>query len=219
LEDDRQAERRFLKEMMQIMDTSHKEIMAEIKPGRNMETIACQEMEAHPEEEKPASVDMEPEAAEQQEEVPVEDATVMPVVETEEESSNTRKETMSCQEMEARQDEQKLTPMDRKPEAAKVEVPKEDAVVKPVNGRKRRHRGKKQAAGRHEEPKKLTRGDCGSRMKLAAACRKASRHATVARRRKDTFKNKWTQNGCQRRLAAARRGTSHRAEVVRKMIF
>jgi hypothetical protein len=39
------------------MGTSHKEMVAVIKPGRNMETIACQEMEAHPEEEKPASVD------------------------------------------------------------------------------------------------------------------------------------------------------------------
>jgi hypothetical protein len=47
------------------------------------------EMEAHLEDEKPASVDMKPEAAEHQEEVPVEDATVMPVVEPEEETSNT----------------------------------------------------------------------------------------------------------------------------------
>jgi hypothetical protein len=31
LEDDRQAERRFLKEMMLMTDTGHKEIMAEIK--------------------------------------------------------------------------------------------------------------------------------------------------------------------------------------------
>jgi hypothetical protein len=49
-------------------------------------------MDAYPEEEKPASVDMKPEAAEQQEEVPVEDATVIPVEEHEEETtSNTRK--------------------------------------------------------------------------------------------------------------------------------
>jgi pantothenate synthetase len=33
------------------MGTSHKEMVAVIEPGRNMETIACQEMEAHPEEE------------------------------------------------------------------------------------------------------------------------------------------------------------------------
>jgi hypothetical protein len=40
-----EAERRFLKEMMQMMDISHKEIMAEIKPGRDLKTMSCQEME------------------------------------------------------------------------------------------------------------------------------------------------------------------------------
>jgi hypothetical protein len=76
LEDDRQAEQRFLKDMMQLMDTSHKEIMAEIKPRRDMETMACQEMEARLEE--PTSVDRKPEVA-QQREAPVNDAEVMPV--------------------------------------------------------------------------------------------------------------------------------------------
>jgi hypothetical protein len=127
------------------MDTSHKEIMAEIKPGRDMETMAYQEMEAHPEEEKPASVDMKPEAAEQQE-VPIQDVTVMPVVEPEETTSVTRKETMACQEMENRLEDEP-TSVDRKPEVAQQrEVTVEDAIVKLVNGRKKRHRGKKQAA-------------------------------------------------------------------------
>jgi hypothetical protein len=153
---------------------------------------------------------MEPEAAEQEEEVPVEDATVILVIETEEESSNTRKETMSCQEMEARQDEQKPTPVDRKPEAAKEEVPKEDAVGKPVKGRKRRHRGKKQAAGRHREPKKLTRGDCESRMQLAAACRKVSHRATVAWHKRNIFRKSMTQGkrGLRHEFAADRNMTS-----------
>jgi hypothetical protein len=39
------------------------------------------------------------------------------------------------------------------------EVPNEDAVVIPVRGRKMRHRGRKQAAGRHGESKELNRGD------------------------------------------------------------
>ncbi|PNF21249.1 hypothetical protein B7P43_G02145 [Cryptotermes secundus] len=39
---------------------------------------ACREMEAHPEEKEPASVDRKPEAAELRE-VPFEDAEVMPV--------------------------------------------------------------------------------------------------------------------------------------------
>jgi hypothetical protein len=65
------------------------------------------------------------------------------------------------------------------------QVPRDDAVVIPVRGRKRRHKGRKQAAERHGEPKELTRGDCGSRKKLAAACRKASRRATVAWRKRN----------------------------------
>jgi hypothetical protein len=82
-------------------------------------------MEAHPEKEKPASVDMKPEAAEQQEEVPVEDATVMPVVEPEEETTSiTRKETMACQEMEERLEEEEPTPVDRKPSAVSPSAPK-----------------------------------------------------------------------------------------------
>jgi hypothetical protein len=36
------------------------------------------------------------------------------------------------------------------------EVPREEAAVIPVRGRKRRHTGRKQAAGRHGEPKELT---------------------------------------------------------------
>jgi hypothetical protein len=55
----------------------------------------------------------------------------------------------------------------------------EDVVVRPVKGLKKRHRGRKLTAGRRGETKKLTRGNCGSRRKLAAACRKVSRHAAV----------------------------------------
>jgi hypothetical protein len=128
--------------------------------------------------------------------------------------------TLAYQEVEARPQEKEPTSVDTKPEAAEErQVPVEDAEVIPVKGRKKRHRGKKQAAERWKEPEELTRGLCGSWMKLAAACRKVSCRATVARRRRNAFKNKQTQDGCQRRLAAARRGTSHHAEVVRKLIF
>jgi pyruvate kinase len=72
----------------------------EMTPVTREETITCQEMEARQEEEEePTSVDMKPEAA-RQEEVPVEDTTVIPVGEPEEEmTSITREEgTMACQE-------------------------------------------------------------------------------------------------------------------------
>jgi hypothetical protein len=67
------------KAVRENMGTSHKEIVAEVKPERDAEsmacqetmevhleedgTMACQEMEARPEEEEPTSVDMKPEAA------------------------------------------------------------------------------------------------------------------------------------------------------------
>jgi hypothetical protein len=59
-------------------------------------------------------------------------------------------------------------------------VPVEDVILKPVGGRKKRHGGRHVAAGRRGEPKELTRGDCGSRRKLTAACRMVSRRARVA---------------------------------------
>jgi hypothetical protein len=54
-----------------------------------METMACQEMEAHQEEKKPTSVDIKPEAAER--EVPTEDAEVMPVGEPKKKRRRDRK--------------------------------------------------------------------------------------------------------------------------------
>jgi hypothetical protein len=90
------------------------------------------------------------------------------------------------------------------------EVPREEAAVIPVRGRKRRHRGQKEAAGRHGEPKELTRGDCGSQKKLAAACRKASRRATVAWCKRNVFRKSWTHGNCgPRKVAAARKKVTH----------
>jgi hypothetical protein len=77
---------------MQVMGISHREVVPEATPGTNIETIACQEMEARLDEEKPTSVDRKPEAADEE------------------------------------------------------EVPVQDAIVEPVKGRKKRYRGKKQAA-------------------------------------------------------------------------
>jgi hypothetical protein len=54
------------------------------------ETLACQEMEAHQEEEEPSSVDMKPEVVEQRK-VPVEDAEVMQVGEPKKKRRRDRK--------------------------------------------------------------------------------------------------------------------------------
>jgi hypothetical protein len=113
---------------------------------------------------------------------------------------------MACQEMEARLEVKELTSVETKPEVAQQrEDPIEDAVVKPVKGWKKRHRDKKQAAGRRGEPKKLTRGDCGSRTMLASACRKVFRRATVVWRKRNIFKEISTQINCgpQKEVTAA----------------
>jgi hypothetical protein len=71
--------------------------------------------------------------------------------------------------------QEKMEAMDLKGNPEKMEcqsdhreVPKEDAIVKPVEGQKKWHRGRKLIAGRHGEPKELTQGDCGSWWKLPA---------------------------------------------------
>jgi hypothetical protein len=69
----------------------------------------------------------------------------------------------------------------------------EDVTVMPVKGLKKRRRGRKSTAGRRGEPKKLNRGNCGSRKKLAAACSKVSRHAAVVRRKRKLFRRTGTQ--------------------------
>jgi hypothetical protein len=93
------------------------------------------------------------------------------------------------------------------------EAPK-DSIVKPVEGRKKRHRGRKQAAGRRGEPKDVTRGNCGSRRKLAAACRKVSRRAKVAWRKRNVFRKTLTRANCgPRHELAAGRNMTRRAGV------
>jgi hypothetical protein len=152
--------------------------IADMKNDRN-DTSACQDaMEA-------VLVKMEPnpeekEAAVERQDTPNEEVAIYSTREC-------RKETIACQE---------TTEARLESESEHREVPNEDAVVKPVGGLKKRYRGWKQAAGRRGEPKELIRGDCGSRKKLAATCRKVSRCATVALRKRNIFRKSRTQANC-----------------------
>jgi hypothetical protein len=108
--------------------------MAETKPGRDMEMMACREItEAHLEEKETIACQeemeadakkMEPDSEMMQsvvehQDIPVQDATVMPVREPEGETTSiTRKETMACQEMEERLEDEEPTSVDRKSEVA-----------------------------------------------------------------------------------------------------
>jgi hypothetical protein len=94
---------------------------------------------------------------------------------------------------------------------------KEHAVVKVVKGRKKRHRCRKPAAGRRGRSKEITRSDCGSGNRLAAACRKVSSCATVAWHRKNAVRNIGTQENCGpgKEFAAAIIRTTRCAKVAR----
>jgi hypothetical protein len=74
---------------MQVTETSRKETAATFKPETEVRTMACQEMEAHQEEE-PTSADRTPEAAKQRE-VSVDDAELMPVGEPKKKRRRDRK--------------------------------------------------------------------------------------------------------------------------------
>jgi hypothetical protein len=110
------------------------------------------------------------------------------------------KETMACQEMEAHLEEEP-TSVDMKPEVAQEEeVPTEDATVMPVREpKKKRHKDQKLAVAQrgtscHAKLAQKTKTD-----------HKMSRHAAVARRRRDAFKKETTQGnfGSRRKELAA----------------
>jgi hypothetical protein len=92
-----------------------------------------------------------------------------------------RKERKARQEvMEASPEKTEPNPEMMQSVAEHQEVPTEHATVETGKVPKKRHRGRHLAAGHHRKPKELTRGDCGSRGKLAATCRKMTRHAGMA---------------------------------------
>jgi hypothetical protein len=72
-------------------------------------------------------------------------------------------------------------PEEMQPEAMHREVPKKEAAAKYSGAVKKRHRGQHLAAGPRGQPEERTRGNFGSRKKLAAACRKMTRSAEEAR--------------------------------------
>jgi hypothetical protein len=86
------------------------------------------------------------------------------------------------------------------------EIPTEEAAVKSSGTMKRWHRGRHLAAGRRRERKELTRGDCGSRTKLASACRMMSRRAAMARCKRDIFRKIRIQANCEPRKELAAGG-------------
>jgi hypothetical protein len=130
--------------------------------------------------------------------------------------TETNQETIATMDLNGNTEEMECeepASVEMKPEVAKQEAPREDAAVMPVRRLRKQRRGRKQAAGRCEEPKKLNRGICGSREKLAAACRKVSRRAAVAWRKINVFRKILTHGSCglRKEVTAARMKITRRA--------
>jgi hypothetical protein len=115
-------------------------------------------------------------------------------------------ETMACQGMETRPEEEEPTSPDRKPEAAEYKVPAGNATVMPVREQKKKRRRDRKLAAQHRRQKSntSTRDNCGPQERLAVtqegrtdraktarkiqADQKMRRLATVARRMRDIFR-------------------------------
>jgi hypothetical protein len=98
------------------------------------------------------------------------------------------------------------------------EIPKGEAAKMPVGGLRKPRRVRNLDAERSQKLKERTRGNSGSRRKLAAACRKVSRRAKVGWRKRKLVRRIRTQGnyGWRKEFVVARREMTHRAEVARR---
>jgi hypothetical protein len=201
----------MLKTMQENVDAMRQEINANTKAFKektdalvaNIKT-ACQyamepslkNMESNPEEK---------ETVLEQHDIPNEEVAIHPLKECRSERSASQDVT-GANPKKIGPDPGKMQSVEEHPE-----IPQEEAVVTPIKGRKKRRRARKPAAGRRGEPNELTRGDCESGKKLAAACKKIARRATVAWRKRKAFRRIGTKE-----LAAARIRTTRCAKVARR---
>jgi hypothetical protein len=106
-------------------------------------------------------------------------------------------ETMACQGMEARPEEEKPTSLETKPEATQQEeVPVEHAEVIPVGEPKKKRRRDRKLAAEHRRQKTntSTRENCGPQERLAVTHRGRTHRATVARHMSDIFRPNTTRH-------------------------
>jgi hypothetical protein len=81
-------------------------------------------------------------------------------------------------------------PEEKEAVVVRQDIPYEVATVMPVRGLRKWRRVRKLATECRQKLKELTQGDCGFRRELAAASRKkVSRHAMVAWRKRNVFRN------------------------------
>jgi hypothetical protein len=155
-------------------------LIANIKIDRK-ETTACQEVtRANPEtiESNPG----EKETILEQHDIPNEEVAIHS-------QKTCRSETAASQEnTETKPDPGKMQSMEEH-----QEIPKEDAAVMPVGGLRKRRRDRNLAAGHRQKPKRRIQANCESKRRSAAAGKKMSRHAEVARRKRNVWRRTVTQ--------------------------
>jgi hypothetical protein len=88
------------------------------------------------------------------------------------------------------------------------ENPKGETAVTPVGELRKWRRVQNLAAERRQKRKERTRGNRGSRRKLAAARRTVSRHATVAWRKRNIFRKIGTLEMCGQHKGCSHEGPS-----------
>jgi hypothetical protein len=98
------------------------------------------------------------------------------------------------------------------------EIPKGEATVMPIGEPRKRRRVRSLAAERRQKQKERTQGNCGSRRKSAAACRKVSRCARVAWHRKSIIRKIGNQENCglRKEFAASGIRATHCAKVAQR---
>jgi hypothetical protein len=97
------------------------------------------------------------------------------------------------------------------------EILKGEAAVMPVEGPRKQCRVQNLGAERRQKRKQRTRGNSRFRRKSAAACRKVSRRAKVAWRKRNIRKiRKLEKCGRRENFAAARIRKTHCAKVARR---
>jgi hypothetical protein len=113
-----------------------------------------------------------------------------------------------------------LKATETKPDSGKMQsveehqgIPKEDAEVMPVGGLRKRCRDRNLAAGRHQKPNRRIQATCESRRILIVACKKITRHATVAWSKRNVLRKIVTQGnyGPRKTLTVTGRKTTSRA--------
>jgi hypothetical protein len=157
-------------------------------------TMACQEMEARQEEEEPTSVDMKSEVAERRE-VPVEDATVMPVGEPKRKQRRDRKLAAECCCQKTKNSTREKCESQKRLVVARRGMSHRTIVARPKQKRNdtRMSRHATVAQLKREILRNTTQKKCGPHKRLGFASKGMTRRAKVAGQKENVTRRNCTR--------------------------